>query len=73
MLIYTGLIAVGALYNNSFEIDISRTELLLGLSTKRLGNIGATFLSVLVGLACFSTAVAIVVSVADVLKSYFKG
>lgn len=72
-LIYAGLIAVGAFYNSEFENDISRTALLLGLSTKILGNIGATFLNVLVGLACFSTAVAIVVSMADVLKAYFKG
>lgn len=71
--IYAGLIAIGAFYNTEFEIDVSRTALLNGLSTKILGNIGATFLSVLVGLACFSTAVAIVVSIADVVKSYFKG
>lgn len=72
-LIYAGLIAVGAFYNSSFDIDISRTALLLGLSTKILGNIGATFLSVLVGLACFTTAVAIVVSVADIMKDYLNG
>ncbi|RKE98695.1 branched-chain amino acid transport system II carrier protein [Ichthyenterobacterium magnum] len=72
-LIYAGLIAVGAFYNSEFANDISRTELLLGLSTKTLGNIGATFLSVLVGLACFSTAVAITVSVADVIKVYLNG
>lgn len=71
-LIYAGLIALGAVYNSEFPNDISRTELLLGLSTKTLGNIGTTFLSVLVGLACFSTAVAIVVSAADVFKSYFN-
>jgi LIVCS family branched-chain amino acid:cation transporter len=71
-LIYSGLIAVGAFYNSEFNIDISRTALLLGLSTKILGNIGATFLSVLVGLACFSTAVAVVISVADVIKTYCK-
>jgi len=72
-LIYAGLIAVGAFYNSEFQSNITRTELLLELSTKTLGSIGATFLSVLVGLACFSTAVAIVVSVADVIKAYFKG
>lgn len=72
-LIYAGLIAVGAFYNSEFDYEISRTALLLGLSTKILGNIGATFLSVLVGLACFSTAVAIVVSIADVIKAFFNG
>ena len=72
-IIYAGLIAVGALYNSEFDSNISRTELLLGLSTKTLGNIGTTFLGVLVGLACFSTAISIVVGTADFFKGLFKG
>lgn len=72
LLVYVGLIAVGAFYNSEFSAEISRSELLLGLATKTLGNIGSVFLSVLVGIACFSTAVAIVVSVADLLKTYFN-
>lgn len=71
-IIYAGLIYVGALYSTEFESDISRTNLLSGLATKTLGNIGSTFLSVLVALACFTTAVAIIVSVADFFKAYFK-
>ncbi|OUR93198.1 branched-chain amino acid transport system II carrier protein [Flavobacteriales bacterium 34_180_T64] len=71
-IIYAGLIAIGAYYNTEFENTISRTELLLGLSTKTLGGIGSAFLSVLVGLACFSTAVAIIVGTADFFKGLFK-
>ncbi|MBE9489895.1 MAG: branched-chain amino acid transport system II carrier protein [Bacteroidetes bacterium] len=71
-LIYAGLIVVGALFNSQFGNDISRTELLTGLSIKTLGNIGTTFLSVLVALACFSTAVAIIVGTADFFKGLFK-
>lgn len=70
-IIYTGLIAVGALYNGEFATDITRTDLLLGLSKLMLGDIGATFVSVLVALACFTTAVAIVVSLADFFKSLY--
>ncbi|MFD1161565.1 branched-chain amino acid transport system II carrier protein [Hwangdonia seohaensis] len=70
--IYAGLIAIGAFYNGQFDADISRTDLLSGLATKTLGNIGSTFLSVLVALACFTTAVAIIVSIADFFKAYFK-
>lgn len=72
-MIYTGLIAIGALYNGKFSSEVSRTELLLGLSKSMLGDIGGTFVSVLVALACFTTAVAIVVSLADFFKDLFKG
>jgi len=72
IIIYTGLIAVGALYNSEFGSDITRTELLSGLSLKTLGNIGSVFLSVLVALACFTTAVGIIVGTADFFKGLFK-
>lgn len=72
IIIYTGLIAVGALYNSEFASDIARTELLSGLSLKTLGNIGSVFLSVLVALACFTTAVGIIVGTADFFKGLFK-
>ena len=71
-LIYTGLIVVGALFNSQFGNEITRPELLSQLSIKTLGNIGTTFLSILVALACFSTAVAIIVGTADFFKGLFK-
>jgi len=71
-IIYAGLIAVGAFYNTEFSNDISRTELLTGLSLKTLGNIGTTFLSVLVALACFTTAVSVIVGTADFIKGLFN-
>ncbi|MEM1003296.1 MAG: branched-chain amino acid transport system II carrier protein, partial [Bacteroidota bacterium] len=71
--IYAGLIALGANYNSEFPQDISRTELLLGLSNTMLGGIGTTFVGVLVALACFTTAVAITVSIADFFKDLFRG
>jgi len=72
LIIYTGLIALGAFYNSEFSSDISRTALLSGLASKTLGNFGAAFLGVLVGLACFTTAVAIIMSTADFFKALFK-
>ncbi|OZV70964.1 branched-chain amino acid transport system II carrier protein [Winogradskyella aurantia] len=71
-IIYVGLIALGAFYNGQFPADITRTELLLGLSTSALGSIGASFIGVLIALACFTTAVAVVVSVGDFFKVFFK-
>jgi LIVCS family branched-chain amino acid:cation transporter len=70
--IYIGLIAIGAFFNSEFEPSISRTDLLSGLAEKTLGPFGSAFLSVLVAIACFTTAVAIVVSVSDFFKAYFK-
>jgi len=71
-LIYAGLILIGAQYNTQFDSTISRTELLSGLSIKTLGNTGTIFLSVLVALACFTTAVTVIVGTADFFKGLFK-
>lgn len=70
--IYTGLIALGALYNNTLEIE-NRTDLLTALSKTTLGDVGTAFLSVLVALACFTTAVGIVTGTADFVKGILKG
>jgi len=70
-LIYAGLILTGALMNNEFDDEISRTALLNGLSLKTLGNAGNLFLSILVSLACFTTAVGIVTGTADFIKHRF--
>jgi len=71
-LIYTGMIAIGAMHNTEFETSITRPELLTGLSIKTLGNIGNVFLSVLISLACFTTAVSVIVGTADFFKGLFK-
>ncbi|MCB0375619.1 MAG: branched-chain amino acid transport system II carrier protein, partial [Sinomicrobium sp.] len=68
-IIYTGLIVTGALYNGVFEPDVNRTQLLSGISMATLGNTGRFLLSVLVTLACFTTAVGIVTGASD----FFKG
>jgi len=74
-IIYAGLIAVGAFYGSEIDVnstlssDMQRANLLSGISTKALGSFGNTVLSVLIALACFTTAVGIVTGTAD----YFKG
>ncbi|WP_188597817.1 branched-chain amino acid transport system II carrier protein [Polaribacter pacificus] len=70
--IYAGLIYNGALFGSSFEASATRTEILSGLSLQTLGSIGNTFLSVLVGLACFTTAVGIVTGTSDYIKGLFN-
>jgi LIVCS family branched-chain amino acid:cation transporter len=68
-IIYSGLIIIGSLFNSSFPEDATRTDVLNGLSTLTLGSTGTAFLSVLIALACFTTAVGIITGTAD----YFKG
>ena len=70
-IIYAGLILTGSLMNNEFDVEVSRTALLNGMSLKTLGNAGNLFLSVLVGLACFTTAVGIVTGTADFIRHRF--
>jgi len=70
--IYGGLIVVGAMYNSQFGEEVTRTQLLSGLSLHTLGKIGTAFLSVLVALACFTTAVGIITGTADYFKGLFK-
>ena len=67
LIIYGGLIALGAHYSSVLVVD-NRTDLLSVLSIQALGNIGNAFLSVLVALACFTTAVGIVTGTADFVK-----
>ena len=71
-IIYTGLILAGSLHNSEFPTDVTRSELLLGLGTKTLGSAGSSLLSVLIALACFTTAVGIVTGTADYFKGLFK-
>ena len=72
LIIYTGLIYNGVLFSSTFGEEATRTEILGSLSTQTLGNIGTTFLSVLVALACFTTGVGIITGTADYFKGLFK-
>ncbi len=71
-IVYAGLIWNGALFSSSFIQEISRTELLSDISSHALGNIGSSFLAVLVSLACFTTAVGIVTGTSDFIKGLFN-
>jgi len=77
-IIYSGLISVGAFYGSEINIDTSlssdmqRATLLRGISIASLGSFGNTVLSVLITLACFTTAVAIITGTADYFKGLFK-
>ena len=71
-IIYTGLIALGAYHSQDFDTGITRSNLLNQLSLLTLGQTGAVALSILVSLACFTTAVGIITGTADYFKSLTK-
>lgn len=70
-LVYAGLIFTGALFQGSLDEDLTRTALLRSISLETLGNVTNGFLTVLVSLACFTTAVGIVTGAADFIKGRF--
>ena len=71
-LIYAGLILSGSLMHDSFNATVTRTALLSGMAITSLGTIGNLGLSILVSLACFTTAVGIVTGTSDFVRSQFK-
>jgi LIVCS family branched-chain amino acid:cation transporter len=72
LIIYGGLVLSGALFASTFVQNVTRIEVLSGISAQTLGFFGTTFLSVLVSLACFTTAVGIVTGTADYIKGICK-
>lgn len=71
-LIYGGLILSAALFGSEFGQNMTRVEILSGLSEMALGVYGKVMLSILVALACFTTAVGIVMGTADYFKSVYN-
>jgi len=72
LLVYGGLIFNGAMVNSEFPQDVTRTELLSGISLLNLGEFAQICLAVLVALACFTTAVGIVTGTADFMTERIK-
>ncbi len=72
LIIYTGLIFCGFLLKDSFPENATRTEVLTSLSQLTLGDVGTAFLSVLVALACFTTAVGIITGASDYVSGLFQ-
>jgi LIVCS family branched-chain amino acid:cation transporter len=71
LLLYAGLILSGAIMGGELDDGLSRTEVLRQMSTLALGYNGNLFLSLLISLACFTTAVGIITGTADFMQSRF--
>src|SRR5699024_4270557 len=65
LLIYAGLVYLGATSGYETVGTISRTELLLHISYGILGSNGTIFLAICVGLACLTTSIALTSAVSD--------
>lgn len=57
LIIYGGLLYIGATGTSMFPADIEKTALLKGLVQKLLGNVGTTILAFAVIFACLTTAI----------------
>ncbi|MEC5395538.1 branched-chain amino acid transport system II carrier protein [Bergeyella sp. RCAD1439] len=73
LVIYGGLIYLGAHYESSQGGEVSRTALLLGLSRSVLGGSGTLVVSVAMALACVTTAIALTSAMGDFLEEWTKG
>lgn len=65
LIIYGGLLYIGATGSRVFPQGIERVELLLGLVDRILGRMGVVGLAIAVLLACLTTSIGLVSSVAD--------
>ena len=65
LLVYLGLARLGALASEVYPPDISRAALVLSIVQRLLGRTGLVIFTVVVALACVTTAVGLVSSAAD--------
>lgn len=68
LVVYGGLLYLGAAGSGLFPKDIESTALLTGLIERLLGNYGTFALAIAVSLACLTTAIGITASIADFLS-----
>ncbi|PQJ16192.1 branched-chain amino acid transport system II carrier protein [Aureicoccus marinus] len=66
--VYIGLILAGAKSTPFFPQEISRADLLIGITRQNLGATAQWILSLMVSLACFTTAVGIITGTSDFIK-----
>lgn len=72
-IIYAGLLYLGATVSSLFTPDIDRSRLLLSIVEELLGNFGLIALGIAVVLACITTAIGQITSIADFLKETTNG
>lgn len=71
--IYVGLIYLGASVSSYYPKDIDRSQLLLAIAERVLGKNGMLFLSIAVVLACVTTAIGQITSIANFFHDFSNG
>ena len=71
--IYVGLIYLGASVSSYYPKDIDRSKLLLAIAERVLGKKGMSFLSAAVVLACVTTAIGQITSIANFFHDFSNG
>lgn len=71
--VYLGLTFGGAGATAAFPADISRPELLIGMTNKLLGSVGSYCLSAAISLACLTTAVGLCVTCGEYFSELSNG
>lgn len=73
IIVYGGLLFIGAFGNSLFPAETPRAALLTGLVDMLLGRVGVTGLSIAVMLACLTTAIGVTAAAADFISTFSKG
>lgn len=73
LIIYVGLLYLGANVSGIFDENIDRSVLLLNIVESLLGKNGLIFLSIAVVLACLTTAIGQITSIANFFSEFSKG
>lgn len=67
--VYGGLVYAGATFSSIFDSSISRSALLIAVFAQTFGRFGATLISVVVTLACLTTAVGLTATCGNYFQS----
>lgn len=67
--VYGGLVYAGATFSSIYETSISRSELLIVVFAQTFGRLGAALISVVVTLACLTTAVGLTATCGNYFQS----
>ena len=65
LIVYFGLTYLGATASKLFDLNVGRSELIVDITYRLLGNGGIIVIGVVVTLACLTTAIALITSTAD--------
>ncbi|QSX06769.1 branched-chain amino acid transport system II carrier protein [Sedimentibacter sp. zth1] len=73
LFVYGGLTFLGATASTKFGLDIDRTSLLVAVTNGLLGRLGSLALSLIVSVACLTTAIGLTSSCANYFEELTKG